>query len=67
MSWRRHKREREHRLAEAKAAFEASERQVERSRITLHRAYDIGLELKRGRERNHYSQALSNLIERGRP
>lgn len=66
MIWSRRKREREARLTEALGALEESTQQVEASRATLHRAYNIGHELKRGRERNHYSQALDNLIERGR-
>jgi len=66
MKWRKHKKEREQRLAEAKAAAEASAEQLQDSRTTLHRARSIGAELRRSRERNHYSQTLDYLIERGR-
>lgn len=66
MIWNRRKHEREKRLAEAKAAAVASAEQLQDSRAVLHRARNIGAEIRRNRERNHWGQALDHVIERGR-
>lgn len=66
MIWNRRKHERAKRLAEAKAAMDESTQQVADSRATLRRARNIGAEIRRNRERNHWGQALDHVIERGR-
>lgn len=66
MIWGRRKHDREQRLAEAKQAAADSAIEVQESRATLHYALAVSRKIRGGRERNHYSQVLEDLIERGR-